>query len=228
VFAVQDVLSRQASNTAPLLTGLTGIETISRAYGNQAVVVSIDPKRVYVDPSTSSSSLGHPIILGSSARGNVTEDERSKAWWYACTVMGGRQTSDLDVVQLAQGVERLGAGEILLNSVDRDGSGRGFDLDLVEMVRSAVGIPVVASSGAGKVEDFGEVFRETDVEAALAAGIFHREEVRIQVSHPFLLICGQVREADATTAFATCSSGRQVVSAEGEDLGSKSKRCRRF
>lgn len=87
----------------------------------------------------------------------------------------------MDVVQLAQGVERLGAGELLLNSVDRDGSGRGFDLDLIQLVRDAVSIPVVASSGAGKVEDFAEVFEQTGVEAALAAGIFHREEVPIQV-----------------------------------------------
>lgn len=96
--------------------------------------------------------------------------------------MGGRDVRDIDVVQLAKGVEMLGAGEILLNSVDRDGSGRGFDLDLVELVKGSVGIPVVASSGAGKVEDFGEVFGETEVEAALAAGIFHRKEVPIQVS----------------------------------------------
>jgi glutamine amidotransferase/cyclase len=73
----------------------------------------------------------------------------------------------------------LGAGELLLNSVDRDGSGKGFDLDLINLVKGAVRIPVVSSSGAGGVGDFEEVFRETGTEAALAAGIFHRGEVGI-------------------------------------------------
>lgn len=185
VFAVEGLLARQAANETPLLTGTTGIETISRAYGASAVVVSVDPKRVYVSPTIDPASLGPhaaSLVIGSKARGNVSEEERGKAWWYQCTVMGGRESRDIDVVQLAKGVELLGAGEILLNSVDRDGTGRGFDLDLLELVKSAVNIPVVASSGAGKVEDFGEVFRETEVEAGLAAGIFHRNEVRIQVS----------------------------------------------
>lgn len=195
VFAVEALLARQASGETPLLTGLTGIETISRAYGASAVVVSLDPKRVYVPADVDPASLGphaKSLIIGSKARGNVTEEERGKAWWYQCTVMGGRDVRDVDVVQLAQGVELLGAGEILLNSVDRDGSGRGFDLDLIQLVKDAVNIPVVASSGAGKVEDFGEVFRETEVEAGLAAGIFHRSEVPIQVSHPFAGACSRM------------------------------------
>jgi glutamine amidotransferase/cyclase len=66
-----------------------------------------------------------------------------------------------------------------VKSVDRDGSGKGFDLDLINLVKNAVRIPVVSSSGAGGVGDFEEVFRETGTEAALAAGIFHRGEVGI-------------------------------------------------
>jgi glutamine amidotransferase/cyclase len=99
--------------------------------------------------------------------------------WFQCTVKGGREGRDVDAVELAQVCEALGAGEILLNSIDRDGTGAGFDLELVEAVCQAVTIPVIASSGAGKVEHFSEVFRATDVEAALAAGIFHRREVPI-------------------------------------------------
>jgi glutamine amidotransferase/cyclase len=83
-------------------------------------------------------------------------------------------------VELAQVCERLGAGEILLNSIDRDGIGTGFDLELIAAVREAVSIPVIASSGAGKPAHFAEVFQATDVEAALAAGIFHRREVPIE------------------------------------------------
>ena len=66
-----------------------------------------------------------------------------------------------------------------MNCIDKDGTNSGFDLELINQVRQAVSIPVIASSGAGKVEHFSEVFAETGVEAALAAGIFHREEVPI-------------------------------------------------
>ena len=83
------------------------------------------------------------------------------------------------MVQLVTVCEKLGAGEILLNCMDRDGTGLGFDLELTKMVKAAVTIPVIASSGAGRVEHFSEVFAATGVEAALAAGIFHRREVPI-------------------------------------------------
>ena len=67
--------------------------------------------------------------------------------WWQCTVKGGREGRDLDAVELAVAAEALGAGEILLNCIDRDGTGDGFDLDFVGAVSSAVGIPVIASSG---------------------------------------------------------------------------------
>ncbi|WVO17571.1 imidazoleglycerol phosphate synthase, cyclase subunit [Cryptococcus depauperatus] len=185
VIAVEEMLERETRGENPL-TGKTGIETISKGYGRQAVVVSIDPKRVYVDTTLSDWLTSFPqkhrasLIIGDNATSRTAPQEKGKAWWYQCTVSGGRAVRDIDVVQLAQGVERLGAGEILLNSVDRDGSGQGFDLDLIKLVKDAVGIPVVSSSGAGSAQDFEEVFRETGTEAALAAGIFHRSEVEIQ------------------------------------------------
>ena len=86
----------------------------------------------------------------------------------------------MDAMQLAQVCEKLGAGEILLNCIDKDGTNNGFDIELVKHISESVTIPVIASSGAGKVEHFSEVFKKTDVEAALAAGIFHREEVPIE------------------------------------------------
>ena len=79
----------------------------------------------------------------------------------------------------ARACEALGAGEILLNCINKDGTNSGFDCGLVRAVKQAVGIPVIASSGAGKPEHFSEVFAATNVEAALAAGIFHRSEVPI-------------------------------------------------
>ncbi|KAF6766161.1 imidazoleglycerol phosphate synthase [Ephemerocybe angulata] len=156
--------------------GSSAIETIAHAYGRQAVVVSIDPKRVYVDPKTYAGPYRSELVYG---KDDGPEIERNKAWWYQCTVSGGRETRDMSVVELAKGAEILGAGEILVNLIDRDGTGLGFDLDLVNLVKRMVQVPVVASSGAGSAQHFVDVFRETPVEAALAAGIFHREEVKI-------------------------------------------------
>jgi glutamine amidotransferase/cyclase len=85
----------------------------------------------------------------------------------------------VDAVTLAQVCEKLGAGEILLNCIDRDGTNSGFDLELINQVKAAVTIPVIASSGAGSAEHFYEVFTQTAAESALAAGIFHRQEVPI-------------------------------------------------
>lgn len=159
--------------TTSVADGGSAIETIAHAYGRQAVVVSVDPRRAYVDDLAAfEGPRKSELVLG-------TGEDAGKAWWYQCTVKGGREARDLSVVELARGVEVLGAGEILLNSIDRDGTGRGFDVDLVNLVRRNVRIPVVASSGAGNVSHFVDVFEKTGVEAALAAGIFHRGEVKI-------------------------------------------------
>jgi len=89
----------------------------------------------------------------------------------------GREGRNIDAITLARTCETLGAGEILLNCIDRDGTNIGFDIELINAVKAAVSIPVIASSGAGCVEHFLEVFSKTEAEAALAAGIFHRNEV---------------------------------------------------
>ncbi|WP_296806174.1 imidazole glycerol phosphate synthase subunit HisF [Thiocapsa sp.] len=162
--------------------GSTAIEQIARVYGNQAVVISIDPRRVYVR----SPEETHHHTVETATPGPDGE----RYCWFQCTVKGGREGRDVDAVELARVCEILGAGEILLNSIDRDGTGAGFDLELIQAVRSAVGIPVIASSGAGCVEHFAEVFAATDVEAALAAGIFHRREVPIQAVKSYLLARG--------------------------------------
>ncbi|EKM61119.1 uncharacterized protein PHACADRAFT_168512 [Phanerochaete carnosa HHB-10118-sp] len=155
--------------------GTSSIETIAQAYGRQAVVVSIDPRRVYVDLDYDGPYKSE-LVFG---RSDEEEQERGKAWWYQCTVSGGREARPLSVVQLARGVEKLGAGELVLNSIDRDGTGKGFDVDLIRLIRKNVRIPIIASSGAGSAAHFVEVFERTGVEAALAAGIFHRGEVQI-------------------------------------------------
>ncbi|SDP17775.1 imidazole glycerol phosphate synthase subunit HisF [Desulforhopalus singaporensis] len=153
-------------------TGASSIEQISSVYGAQAVVISVDPRRVYV----SSPELTSHHTIKTSFPG----PEGQQYCWYQCTVKGGREGRDVDVVQLVQACEELGAGEILLNCIDRDGTNSGFDIELVRMVKDAVAIPVIASSGAGKADHFVEVFEKTPADAALAAGIFHRHEVQIE------------------------------------------------
>ena len=165
--------------------GTTAIEQISIVYGAQAVVISVDPRRVYVDDPA---DTPHHTIATS-----FPSPSGQSYCWYQCTVKGGREGRDIDVVQLVQVCERLGAGEILLNCIDKDGSNSGFDLELIKMVKAAVSIPVIASSGAGKAEHFREVFEKTEADAALAAGIFHRGEVRI----------GEVKAVVAAAGIAT-------------------------
>ena len=152
-------------------TGNSSIEQISKVYGAQAVVISIDPRRVYV---SSPEKTTHQVIK-TEKKGPSGEEY----CWYQCTIKGGREGRDLDAITLAQVCEKLGAGEILLNCIDKDGTDSGYDIELINAVKDAVTIPVIASSGAGCVEHFYEVFTETEAEAALAAGIFHRKEVSI-------------------------------------------------
>lgn len=152
-------------------TGKSSIEQISIVYGAQAVVISVDPQRVYVN---SPEDTEHAVIKTSYPGPNGEE-----YCWYQCTVKGGREGRDFDVVQLVTSCEELGAGEILLNCIDKDGTNSGFDLELINQVKNAVSIPVIASSGAGAAEHFCDVFRGTNADAALAAGIFHRKEVEI-------------------------------------------------
>jgi glutamine amidotransferase/cyclase len=159
-------------------TGRSSIEQISSVYGSQAVVISIDPRRIYV---VSLDAVAHPVI-----ETDTPGPHGEKYCWYECTIKGGREGRDLDAVTLAWVCEKLGAGEILLNCIDRDGTHAGFDIELINAVKKVVSIPVIASSGAGCVEHFYEVFTQTDAESALAAGIFHRNEVSIAAVKNYL------------------------------------------
>ncbi|KAI7750040.1 hypothetical protein M8C21_024014 [Ambrosia artemisiifolia] len=160
-------------------TGKSSLEQISRVYGNQAVVVSIDPRRQYL---TSPYEVGFKSVKVTNLGPNGEEYA-----WYQCTVNGGREGRPIGAYELAKAVEELGAGEILLNCIDCDGQGKGFDIDLIKLISDAVSIPVIASSGAGKAKHFSEVFSQTNASAALAAGIFHRKEVPIQSVKDHLL-----------------------------------------
>jgi cyclase len=123
------------------------IDVIGRSFGAQAVVVAIDARR---DPGAA----------------NPVRDAQ-------VYVQGGRRPVGRTVVEWAREAEQRGAGEILLTSMDADGTRAGFDCELTAAVSEAVGIPVIASGGAGTVAHFADVFRRGKAHAALAASIFH-------------------------------------------------------
>ena len=104
--------------------------------------------------------------------------KRSEKGWEVY-IHGGRTPTGLNVIEWAKRVESLGAGEILLTSMDKDGTKSGFDVELTRAVVESVNIPVIASGGAGSVEHFYEVFKEAGADAGLAASIFHFKEVSI-------------------------------------------------
>lgn len=98
---------------------------------------------------------------------------------YEVYVAGGRKPVGLDAVAWAKEVYELGAGEILLTSMDKDGTKSGFELNLTKMVADSVGIPVIASGGCGTLEHFSDVFEQTGADAALAASLFHYGELTV-------------------------------------------------
>eukprot|EP01125_Pyxidicula_operculata_P016900 TRINITY_DN585_c0_g1_i3.p1 TRINITY_DN585_c0_g1~~TRINITY_DN585_c0_g1_i3.p1 ORF type:complete len:555 (-),score=72.29 TRINITY_DN585_c0_g1_i3:141-1805(-) len=168
VYAVEEYISSNG-----VKTGTSSIEQISKVYGAQAVVISVDPQRVYVQ---SPEETTHHTIKHREKGPNGEE-----YCWYQCTTKGGREKRDLDVKQLCTVCEELGAGEILLNCINKDGTNSGYDIDLIKDVKGYVTIPVIASSGAGSINHFCDLFNESvETNAALAAGIFHRREVSIQ------------------------------------------------
>ncbi|MHA2060505.1 MAG: imidazole glycerol phosphate synthase subunit HisF [Candidatus Ranarchaeia archaeon] len=129
-------------------------------FGSQCIVVAIDAKRHYV-------RMGEPTV------DHVFETDEGKQFWWELYTYGGRKATGLDAVIWAKQVERLGGGEILLTSMDKDGTKEGYDILLTRAITRAVNIPVIASGGAGLVEHIFEVLTRGRADAALAASIFH-------------------------------------------------------
>jgi cyclase len=115
---------------------------------------------------------------------------RTESGWEV-TTHGGRRSTGLDAVEWAVRAAELGAGEILLNSMDADGTKDGYDLDLLRAVRARVAVPIIASGGAGRVEDFAPAV-EAGADAVLAASVFHFGELTI----------GEVKDALAAAGHA--------------------------
>lgn len=101
-------------------------------------------------------------------------------------INGGKTKTTLDAIEWAKTVVKNGAGEILLTSMDKDGTKQGFDIALTKTISESVRVPVIASGGAGKIEDFLEVFREGKAYAAIAASLFHFRELGIQQVKAYL------------------------------------------
>lgn len=118
-------------------------------------------------------------IFGSQCVVTAIDAKRKSDGSFTVVVNGGRIDMGIDAVKWAKEAERRGSGEILLTSMDADGTKAGFDTDLLNAVCKAVNIPVIASGGCGKLEHFSEVFEKTNASAALAASLFHYRELTV-------------------------------------------------
>ena len=145
----------------------------SKVVGSQAVVIGIDAKRRYVDSTSEAPAK------------NVIETDKGFCW-FDCSIYGGREFTGIDAIDWAVKCQDLGAGEILLTSMDGDGTKAGYDLDLTKAINDAVDIPVIASGGVGEPKHILEAFEVSDASAALAASIFHFNEYPIQDVKQFL------------------------------------------
>jgi imidazole glycerol-phosphate synthase subunit HisF len=154
-----------AVNTAAVETPDV-VRTIAENYGRQALVVAIDARRIR--PKTAAAA----------------NDEMTPGW--EVVTYGGTKPTGLDALEWARKVEELGAGEILLTSMDADGTQAGFDCELTANVSRALHIPVIASGGAGNPAHIAEVFQRGCADAALAASIFHYETHTIRSLKEFL------------------------------------------
>lgn len=135
-----------------IITELMGL------FGKQCIVIAIDVKRNY-----------------DYAKGKNIFSDGSTKFWFEVFIYGGKKETGIDAIEWAKKVQQLGAGEILLTSIDKDGTKDGYDIILTKAIVETVTIPVIASGGCGEPLHMLDVFKQTDVDAALAASIFHYE-----------------------------------------------------
>jgi len=146
------------------------IAEAAKKYGSQCVVLSIDAKRVDESSGDGKSNPGSP------AKGSSSPESRQT--WQVFT-KGGRHNTGMDAIQWAKEGIALGAGEIVINSIDQDGVKKGYDIPLLQALQRGVSVPVIASGGAGSVEDIIEGFDLGGADGCLAASIFHHKEIFI-------------------------------------------------
>lgn len=173
-----DVVRKTAENVFVPLTVGGGIRSVE----DFREILRVGADKVAVN----SAAVDHPHLIrqaaevfGSQCVVAAIDAKRDETGAFHVVVHGGRKDTGLDAVWWAKECERLGAGEILLTSMDADGAKEGFDLELLRAVCGAVSIPVIASGGCGKIEHFSQVFEETGADAALAASLFHYKELTV-------------------------------------------------
>lgn len=148
------------------------VNELAKRFGSQACVVAIDAKRRYV-------RSGEEVKRAMEDCRVLIDTNKGKCW-FECSFYGGRKFTGVDAIKWSMAVEERGAGEILLTSMDRDGTKDGFDLELTSAICDRINIPVIASGGCGMPSHIKDVFQFTDASAALAASIFHYKEYTIQ------------------------------------------------
>ena len=166
--------------------GISGIEDINLLLKSGADKVSINTAAVKSPLliRDASERFGSQCIVVA-----IDAKRKAKRKWEVY-IDGGRTRTGMDTIEWVKKVERMGAGEILLTSMDRDGTKGGYDIELTHLVSESVNIPVIASGGAGNLEHFYEVLTEGKADAALAASIFHYGEYRIREVKEYLLAKG--------------------------------------
>ena len=173
-----DILRKMASEIFIPLTvggGINTLEDFDRVLKCGADKVSVN-----------SGAIRNPDIIGQAAKkyGDqcvvLSMDIKRVDGVFRLFAKGGRENTGIDALQWAVDGVNSGAGELVVNSIDTDGVKGGFDLELLDAIAARVNVPIIASGGAGKMEDFSELFSHEGIDAGLAASIFHYKEIRIE------------------------------------------------
>lgn len=175
---IKDIIERGAKELRIPLTVGGGIRTLE----DFRMILKCGADKV----SVNSAAVKNPNLIreasnefGSQCVVVAIDGKRDEEGNYKVFVKGGRENTGLDLISWAKQCEELGAGEILLTSMDADGTKRGYDIEMTKAVVDVVNIPVIASGGCGTINDIVEVFKETNCDASLVASLFHYKEATI-------------------------------------------------
>lgn len=182
---IRDLLNAGCDKVSINTTAVKDPYFISRAaekFGSQCIVIAIDAKRV---DHNMSDATGEDWVTDAALKDVILPSATGELTW-AISTHGGRKMKLIDAVKWAKKMEELGAGEIMLTSMDRDGTKDGYDIELTQTISETVSIPVIASGGAGTLEHLYEGLSLGKADAALAASIFHFREYTIKEAKEYL------------------------------------------